>query len=117
MVERRKIPRSRTYLGGTIAFNGRASAIDCIVRNLSSDGAMVAFDNTASVPDRFELLIARKSESFGARAVWRSFNKVGLAFVTESGTQPVPIEWARRLRAAEDRNKTLRQRVDQLTSE
>src|SRR5579864_8725207 len=107
MIERRKVPRSRTYLGGTIAFNGRASALDCIVRNLSSDGAMVAFDNTAALPDRFELLIATKRHSFGARAVWRSFTKVGLAFVTESGTHSVPIEWARRLRAAEDRNKTL----------
>ena len=60
MVEKRKAVRSRTLLGGVIAFNDRASTMDCQVRNLSPRGAKVTFNNTATVPDQFDLKIARK---------------------------------------------------------
>jgi hypothetical protein len=41
-----KAVRSRTLLGGVIAFNDRASTMDCQVRNLSAGGAKVTFSNT-----------------------------------------------------------------------
>ena len=48
MVEKSKAVRSRTLLGGVIAFNNRASTMDCQVRNLSAGGAKVTFNNTAT---------------------------------------------------------------------
>lgn len=90
MVERRKSVRSRTYLGGVISFNKRASTMNCDVRNLSSAGARVGFTNTATVPDEFDLTIARKDRSFRARMVWRGLNEAGVAFLSEYA-QMVPI--------------------------
>jgi len=55
--ERRKSVRARTYLGGVIAFNRRASTMNCHVRNLSPAGAKVAFTNAVDVPDQFDLTI------------------------------------------------------------
>ena len=39
MSERRKLPRSRVYYGGTVAFNDRNSTLACVVRNFSKLGA------------------------------------------------------------------------------
>ena len=95
MVEKRKAPRSRTLLGGVIAFNNRASTMDCQVRNLSTGGAKVIFTNTAVVPDQFDLQIARKERSFRARMVWRAPNEAGVAFLSEYNNDvPVPLELA-----------------------
>ena len=116
MVEKRKAARSRTLLGGVIAFNNRASTMDCQVRNLSTDGAKVTFSNIAAVPDQFDLKIARKERSFRARMIWRAPTEAGVAFLSEYDQDvPVPLEWAKRLRDCEAEKAALRRRVAQLS--
>jgi hypothetical protein len=116
MIERRKNARSRTYLGGTIAFNRRKSTMDCQVRNFSTAGARVAFTNAASVPDHFDLTIARRERSYRARMVWRGADEAGVAFLGEYEQDlPIPFEWARRLREAEAQKVALRRRIAELT--
>jgi len=117
MVEKRKATRSRTLLGGVIAFNNRASTMDCQVRNFSAGGAKVIFTNTAVVPDQFDLQIARKERSFRARMVWRAPNEAGVAFLNEYNNNdvPVPLELARQLRECEAEKAALRKRVAQLS--
>ena len=116
MVEKRKATRARTLLGGVIAFNNRASTMDCQVRNLSIGGAKVTFSNTATVPDQFDLKIAPKERSFRARMIWRAPNEAGVAFLSEYNQDvPVPLEWAKRLRDCEAEKAILRKRVAQLS--
>jgi hypothetical protein len=116
MVEKRKAVRSRTLLGGVIAFNDRASTMDCQVRNLSTRGAKVTFNNTATVPDQFDLKIARKERSFRARMIWRAPNEAGVAFLNEYNHDvPVPLEWAKRLRDCEAEKAALRKRIARLS--
>lgn len=116
MVEKRKTARSRTLLGGVIAFNNRASTMDCQVRNLSAGGAKVIFSNTAVVPDQFDLKIARKERSFRARMIWRAPNEAGVVFLNEYDQDvPVPLEWAKRLRDCEAEKTALRKRIAQLS--
>ena len=115
MAEKRKAVRSRTLLGGVIAFNNRASTMDCQVRNLSAGGAKVAFSNTAVVPDQFDLKIARKERSFRARMIWRAPNEAGVAFLGEYNQDvPVPFDWAKQLRDCEAETAALRKRIAQL---
>src|SRR5262249_36075241 len=116
MNERRKSARSRTYLGGTIAFNRRKSTMDCHVRNFSRAGAKIAFANVASIPDQFDLSIPRTERSFRARMVWRGFDEAGVAFFSEyEQAVAVPLEWAKRLRECEAEKAALRRRIAQLT--
>ena len=116
MVERRKSARSRTYLGGVIAFNRRTSTMDCHVRNLSLAGARVAFTNAAAVPDEFDLTIARKDRTFRACTIWRGLDEAGVAFLSEyAQTVPIPLEWAKRLRYCEAEKAALHQRIVRLT--
>ena len=116
MIERRKSTRSRTYFGGTIAFNKRKSTMDCQVRNVSPSGAKIVLTNAAVIPDQFDLTIARKDRSFSARMVWRGLNEAGVAFVSEyEQAVPIPLEWAKRLRDCEAEKAALQKRLARLT--
>jgi PilZ domain len=117
MNERRKIARCRTFLGGVIAFNRRNSSMDCVVRNLSPEGARVAFTGTAVIPEKFDLTITRQERSFSARMVWRRPDDAGVAFVAENAEAvPIPLEWAKRLRRCQAERDALRRRIEQLST-
>ena len=115
MAERRKAARSRTFLGGVIAFNQSKSSMDCQVRNFSNAGAKVAFANTAAVPDQFDLTITHKDRSYRARMAWRGLDEAGVEFLAEyENSVPVPLELMQRLRDSEAEKTTLRRRLKQL---
>jgi hypothetical protein len=115
MIERRNGVRSRTYLGGVIAYNKRKSSMDCHVRNFSPAGAKITFTNFAAIPDQFDLAITRKERSFRARMVWRGVNEAGVVFLDEyDQATPIPLELAKRLRDCEAEKAALRERIAQL---
>ena len=118
MLERRHHHRNRVYYGGMIAFNGRNSTLDCVVRNFSPRGARIEFENAAMLPDAVDFEVVRKGLTCAARLVWRADNTAGLVFceVHETGSV-VTLDWARKLRASERANRRLKSRLNQLLSE
>lgn len=123
MQERRKTTRSRTYLGGVVAFNKRSSTMDCVVRNFSPEGARIAFDAVATLPDEFDLEIRQKERAFRARMVWRGETEAGVAFLDSTAqpaeraqAAPIPLDWARKLRNCESQKAELQRRVAELSS-
>ncbi len=117
MHERRKSIRKRTILGGVIAFNRRCSSMNCVLRNLSPEGAKVVFDNTATVPDEFDLSINQQKRSLRARVIWRRVDQAGLMFLDASDADaPIPLEWARRLRECQREKAILERRVAELST-
>ncbi len=117
MIERRQSARARVIYSGVIAYDERRATMDCVVRNYSEDGVKVEFDNAAPLPDEIDLLIARKSRAFHAKIVWRSDREAGLAFRSNRANHPIPLDWARRLRASESEQRKLKGRIAQLLSE
>ena len=55
--ERRKAPRKRTLKSACVVFNDRHSVIDCTVRNLSANGALLLLPSIVGVPNEFEVCI------------------------------------------------------------
>lgn len=80
MGERRNHRRDLTYLGARVAFNGRGSTMDCLVRNLSTDGAKLSFSSTLGLPVECEISI-RAGEPRPARVVWREERTAGVEFM------------------------------------
>ena len=117
MVERRQSARARVIYGGVLAYNRRQSTIECVIRNFSEDGAKVEFDNPAALPDVIDLLIAKKDRAFTAKIAWRQANQAGLAFRSVEQDAPIPLDWARRLRACEAERRELQGRIAKLLSE
>ena len=117
MPERRQLPRNRVYYGGIVAFNARNSTLACVVRNFSTSGAKIEFENPALVPDEVDFTVARKGLSCRARLIWRDRYEAGLMFSDPDVGDIVPLEWARKLRASERINRQLQSRLDRLRSE
>jgi hypothetical protein len=117
MIERRQNARARVIYSGVIAFNERQSTMDCVVRNFSDNGAKVEFENAALLPDEINLVIARKSRAFSAKIIWRQPHAAGVAFQPLRHNDPIPLDWARKLRASESERRKLQNRLTQLLSE
>jgi len=50
-------------LAGKIIFNFGQSFIDCVVRQISDDGATIELESGSGVPERFQLSIPAKVRS------------------------------------------------------
>lgn len=117
VTERRRSARNRTLIGGKVIFNQRQSTLDCTVRNLSEDGALLVFPNSVVVPELFELYFPLKRESRMVRSRWRDSERIGVSFaaVAKQDDAPVPLDLVRRLRRLEQENATLKARIVELT--
>jgi PilZ domain len=72
-------PRHRVLKSGTIEFGG--SAIDCIVRNVSTNGAALDVATPVGIPTTFSLAIPRDGLHFACRVLWRKERRIGVKFV------------------------------------
>ncbi len=115
MIERRKAQRLRSLLGGRVSFNQSHSTLDCVVRNLSEDGALLQVSDAVALPASFDLEVAKHQRSYIARIRWRDGERVGVAFESQPAAEIVPLDMARRLKHCEQTNARLKARISQLT--
>lgn len=80
MGERRRSVRQKSFLRGCVYFNKRRNALNCLIRDISSEGARIIFSETVSVPDIVDLYIPQKEQTVRARVQWRHGDEIGLAF-------------------------------------
>ncbi|HEV2571819.1 MAG TPA: PilZ domain-containing protein [Beijerinckiaceae bacterium] len=111
MGDRRQQQRRRTYLRGLIAFNERNSTMECLVRDLSHNGALIAMANTSNLPGTFEIAIHKQGESRPAQMVWLNETRAGIKF-TERRSNVISFEAARRIHSLEEERRMLRRRLE-----
>ncbi|MGB9118948.1 PilZ domain-containing protein, partial [Bradyrhizobium sp.] len=88
---------------------------DCVVRNISENGAHLEFGNDVRLPkDTMLLTIARKGRSFLAKIIWWRDNFVGVAFSSETPYELPGSDLAERLRKSEVKKRQLQRRIKQL---
>jgi hypothetical protein len=80
MGERRRAARQKSFLRGCVYFNKRRHALDCLIRDISDQGARIIFSDTVNVPDSLELYIPQKEKTVRAYVQWRHGDEIGLAF-------------------------------------
>ena len=114
MLDRRTSVRARTYLGGQIAFNNRFSTMDCLVRNMSHDGAKIELASTVIVPGKFDITINQRGDSRRAQIVWRTQTEAGITFLAAEGASVISIQSARQIKHLERVRASLEMRVAQL---
>lgn len=81
MIERRNAPRLRTYLGAKISFDANYCVVDCLVRDLSRNGAKLVLSGTVILPAYFDLIVPKKGWKLRAELVWRDTDRVGVSFL------------------------------------
>jgi hypothetical protein len=80
MTEKRTTPRQRVLKGGRIAFNNNRSTFDCVIRNLSDQGARLAVASVLGIPNTFDLLLPDGTRR-ACQVAWRKTKEIGVAFV------------------------------------
>jgi hypothetical protein len=91
---------------------------DCIVRNISENGASLEFSNVVKLPQEpISLTIARKGRSFLAKVIWWRDNFVGVAFSSETPSELPVSDLAERLRKSEEKKRQLQRRIKELLGE
>ena len=114
MKEQPRSNRRRTYLGGRIVFNGRSSTMDCLVRNLSRNGAMLEFSEPVIPRHEVDLCILSRAESLRARVVWRNGVRAGVSIEQPDSGSVITIETARLIRKLKADREALAKRVARL---
>jgi hypothetical protein len=80
MDDRRHMPRHRTFLQGRVFFNNRRSTADCIIRELTDDGARLSFTDRVTLPHTFELHIPNRDQTYRVETIWNHGEEVGVTF-------------------------------------
>ncbi len=123
MNNRRASERQKSFLQGRIFFNNRRSSVDCLVRDISEQGAKLRFSEAIAVPEVVELYIPNKDETHRARVQWRIGEEVGVAFGPDEVSSPslVPdapaADLAARVRRLEGDVAALQRKVNELQSD
>jgi hypothetical protein len=79
-VEQRGEQRRKALKGGRIVFNNSASAIDCLVRDMSAKGARLEVESVLGVPNEFTLILADGSPPRQCTVRWKRARSIGVAF-------------------------------------
>jgi hypothetical protein len=79
IVEKRASSRHRVLKQGLLAFD-HGGGVDCIVRNLSPNGARIDIVSPVGLPEVFTLVIEADQFSRRCRAVWSSNKQIGVVF-------------------------------------
>jgi hypothetical protein len=118
MPDRRQNTRDKVIYGGVAKVDQLGATRDCVVRNISENGAGVEFSNVIELPRKqVSLTVARKGRSFLAKVIWWRDNFVGLAFSSEPPSSQPVSDIEERLRMSEAKKRALQRRIEKLLSE
>ena len=78
MREPRRVRRTQVFKSAKISMSGEYR--DCIVRDISSLGARLAFVSTANIPERFSLTFDAARTLRNCCVAWRAQTEVGVEF-------------------------------------
>lgn len=101
--------RTRSLLRGMVIFANRMRSLDCMVRDVSENGAKLAFGDVPAIPDRFDLEIPARGQRLACRVAWRRGLEVGVAFEAREADGVETV--FERLKALEEQNARLRRAI------
>lgn len=80
----RKNQRMPAYLGAKIFFSHKPSTFDCLVKNISEEGAQINIESVWNIPESFRLHIAKHNKSYECqtewKTEWKTHNKLGVCY-------------------------------------
>jgi PilZ domain len=119
MGERRGSRRQKSFLRGVVNFDKRRGGMNCLIRDLSEDGARIILSHTVTIPEVIELHIPQRGQTLRARVQWRRADEIGLAFSEKTAAAPSPQEGEllQRIAQLEAEITTLRRTIKRLNRE
>jgi hypothetical protein len=78
--ERRRVPRADLFRIGELWLQDEAEPVDCLVRNISSRGALLEVRTTDGIPETFRLTIERAGLDRSCAVARRTAHCLGVTF-------------------------------------
>jgi PilZ domain len=84
-MERRSSRRTQILLKARAICRPNDAPVECLIVDVSGTGARLQFVNggISTLPDRFELLVAKTGERPFVQVAWRHVDEMGVKFNTE----------------------------------
>ena len=79
-IEGRRARRQRVLLPGKIVFEQARRTVDCMIRDLSPEGARLRLLGPEMLPDCFYVIDFRQGAAFEAVVEWRRPSELGVKF-------------------------------------
>lgn len=98
-VERRGAGRQRALLAGKLANEDATSTFDCVIRNITADGAMIETSTPQMVPSHLHLVQIKEGIVWDAEVIWRRGNRIGLSLGDRHDLRETTQKQLRALRA------------------
>jgi hypothetical protein len=89
VAERRDSSRQKVLFKGKIAYADGAFSTDCVIRDLSRNGARIALPKGQSMPTRAYLIDVRTGIAYESVVSWIRIPQFGLRFVSQHNLQYV----------------------------
>jgi len=120
--ERRTLLRKRSFLQGRLYFNNRRSSLDCLVRDISDQGAKLKVSDSIAIPEFVELHIPNKDETYRAKVQWRTGFEIGVTFENEQESPSIvpgaaPADLPERVRRLEAEVASLHRKLNELQND
>jgi hypothetical protein len=80
MLDKRSEPRRRRLKSGRIRYNNENSVMTCALKDLSANGARLAFGEAVLTPLEFDLEIPGEVDRRPAERVWMTKTEIGVRF-------------------------------------
>ena len=90
MLERRRIPRTRIFAPAKVISSTLLGRV-CVVRNITSLGALLEFDCVTVLPTVFNLTFDSARTLRFCRMAWRTRTKIGVEFCARNVLDDRPL--------------------------
>jgi hypothetical protein len=84
---KRNVQRRRALKDGKIVFGNGFCVVDCTIKNMSENGALLIAPKSVGVPNSF-VLIDSKGQKLEAEVRWRKLDSLGVRF---TGARTAPL--------------------------
>lgn len=84
--ERRHTTRRRMLKPGRIVSLNKFFTFDCVIRNLSSTGALLVVASATEIPNEFDLAPGSHDRLIRCRVAWRDTKRLGVEFLSDPGS-------------------------------
>lgn len=80
--------RRKAFKAGIISYQNHALTVDCVIRDISSSGVKLQFQEGVMVPEHFALTIPMEGKRVDCQVRWRHKDQIGAVFVGQMEMDP-----------------------------
>ena len=80
--------RRKAFKAGIISYQNHALTVDCVIRDISSSGVKLQFQEGVMVPEHFTLTIPMEGQRVDCQVRWRHKDQIGAVFISQMELDP-----------------------------